>query len=280
MGQVYRARDTRLDREVAVKVLPAEVSSDPQALARFEREAKAIAALSHPNVLAIHDVGHEHGISYVVTELLDGETLRMRMSLGALGARKTVAYAAQLADGLAAVHERGIVHRDLKPENVFITRDGRVKLIDFGLSRTVETDEGMADAETRLALTQGRVVMGTIGYMSPEQVRGERGDARTDVFAFGAVLYEMLSGRRTFQGPSAAEVQSAVLRDEPPALAMVGVEVPSRLERIVRWCLEKNAGERFQSARDLAFALSTALDEKATATPVGGQVQRLARRRV
>ena len=136
MGQVYRARDTRLDREVAVKVLPAEVSSDPQALARFEREAKAIAALSHLNVLAIHDVGHEHGISYVVTELLDGETLRMRMSLGALGARKTVAYAAQLADGLAAVHERGIVHRDLKPENVFITRDGRVKLIDFGLSRT------------------------------------------------------------------------------------------------------------------------------------------------
>ena len=261
MGEVYRATDTRLDREVAVKVLPDEVSDDPQALARFEREAKAIAALSHPNILAIYDVGRQQDVSFAVTELLEGETLRARLQGGALPPRKAVAYATQLAEGLAAAHERGITHRDVKPENVFITRDGRVKLLDFGLARTLETDEGVAEAETRLDATQPNTVLGTLGYMSPEQVRGERADARSDVFAFGVVLYEMLGGRRAFRGRSAAETMSAVLRDDPPALSRVGVAVPSRLERIVGRCLEKSPGERFQSARDLAFVLSTALDE-------------------
>lgn len=258
MGEVYRATDTRLDREVAVKVLPDEVSDDPQALARFEREATAIAALSHPNILAIYDVGRQQDVSFAVTELLEGETLRARLQGGALPPRKAVAYATQLAEGLAAAHERGITHRDVKPENVFITRDGRVKLLDFGLARTLETDEGVAEAETRLDATQPNTVLGTLGYMSPEQVRGERADARSDVFAFGVVLYEMLGGRRAFRGRSAAETMSAVLRDDPPALSRVGVAVPSRLERIVGRCLEKSPGERFQSARDLAFVLSTA----------------------
>ena len=188
MGEVYRAHDTRLDRDVAVKVLPAAVADDPEALARFEREAKAIAALSHPNVLSIYDVGRERGVSYVVTELLDGDTLRVRLEGGALPPRKAIAYATQLVDGLAAAHARGIVHRDLKPENVFITRDDRVKLLDFGLALVAEVREAGPEAKTRLDVTRPHTVLGTVGYMSPEQVRGERADARSDLFAFGVVL--------------------------------------------------------------------------------------------
>jgi len=267
MGEVYAARDTRLDRRVAVKVLPAEVADDAAALARFEREAKAIAALSHPNILAIHDVGRDGGVSYVVTELLDGETLRARLAGGRIPPSNAVAYATQLAEGLAAAHSRGIVHRDLKPENVFLTHDGHVKLLDFGLARSTQDDVSAAEAETRVAATAAHTVMGTVGYMSPEQARGERGQATSDVFSFGVVLHEMLSGRRAFEGRTAIDVLSAVLRDDPPPLARSGVHVSPRLERIIGRCLEKNPGERFQSARDLAFSLSTSLDERDGTTP-------------
>ena len=257
MGEVYRAHDTRLDRDVAVKVLPAAVADDPEALARFEREAKAIAALSHPNVLSIYDVGRERGVSYVVTELLDGDTLRVRLEGGALPPRKAIAYATQLVDGLAAAHARGIVHRDLKPENVFITRDDRVKLLDFGLALVAEVREAGPEAKTRLDVTRPHTVLGTVGYMSPEQVRGERADARSDLFAFGVVLYEMLTGRQAFAAGSAAETMSAVLRDDPAPLIEGGAPVPGQLDRLVRRCLEKVPDERFQSARDLSFALAT-----------------------
>ena len=271
MGEVYRARDTRLAREVAVKVLPQAVANDPDALTCFEREARAVAALSHPNILAIHDVGREQGVSFVVTELLDGETLRARLSVGALAPRKAVGYATQLAEGLAAAHERGLVHRDLKPENVFITRDGRVKLLDFGLAKPLEDAPGDTgpEAVTLAHVTLPGMMVGTPACMSPEQVRGEPADARSDLFAFGVVLYEMLSGRCAFEGRSVAETMSAVLRDEPPALSRVGAQIPSRFERIVRRCLEKSPGERFQAARDLAFALSTAL-EGTEETPAAG----------
>jgi serine/threonine protein kinase len=270
-GEVYRALDTRLEREVAVKVLPQAVANDPDALTRFEREARAVAALSHPNILAIHDVGREQGISFAVTELLEGETLRERLGVGALTPGKAVAYAAQLAEGLAAAHERGLVHRDLKPDNVFIMEDGRVKLLDFGIAGSIEPDDTGPEAVTLAHATQPGTVLGTPAYMSPEQVRGERADARSDLFAFGVVLYEMLSGHRAFDRGSVAETLSAVLRDEPAQLSGVAATIPSRLEQIVRRCFEKSPGERFQSARDLAFALSTALDGKdetaAAATP-------------
>ena len=251
MGEVYRARDTRLDRDVAVKVLPADMASDPASMARFEREAKAVAALSHPNILAIHDFGSSEGVLYAVTELLDGESLRQRLDRGALPPRRAAEIARAIALGLAAAHERGIVHRDLKPANVFLTRDGVVKILDFGLARQLR--RGAHTEATVTDHTQPGVVLGTAGYLSPEQVRGEPADHRSDIFAFGAVLYEMLSGRRAFRGDTTVETMNAVLREEPAPLSESGRQIPPAYERLVAHCLEKQPGERFQSARDIAF---------------------------
>jgi serine/threonine-protein kinase len=259
MGEVYRARDTRLDRTVAVKVLPARFVGDPDALARFEREARAVAALSHPNILSIHDFGTDQGVAYAVTELLEGKTLRERLEAGPLPARKAIEYAVQTAHGLAAAHEKGIVHRDLKPENVFVTNDGRVKILDFGLARLTARElsgASLTEARTATVGTEPGVVMGTLGYMSPEQVRGQVADHRSDIFSFGAVLYEMLTGQRAFHGGSAADTMSAVLNQEPELSRTLPGIAPA-LEHIVRRCLEKNVGERFQSAHDLAFALNS-----------------------
>ncbi len=258
MGEVYRARDTRLERDVAVKVLPAGFASDPDRLRRFEQEARAAGVLNHPGILAIHDIGTHEGVPYVVSELLEGETLRERMGGAALPQRKAIEYARQIASGLAAAHEKGIVHRDLKPENLFVTNDGRVKILDFGLAKLTQPEASASDqtgAPTRASPTEPGAVMGTVGYMSPEQVRGKRADHRADIFAFGAILYEMLSGRRAFRGESAVEAMSAILKEEPPDLSETNRTIPPALERIVRHCLEKNPEERFQSARDLAFDL-------------------------
>ena len=267
MGEVYRARDTRLARDVAVKVLLRAFSADTDRLRRFEQEAQAAGALNHPNVLAIYDVGTHEGSTYVVSELLEGETLRERLEAGAVTPRKAIEYALQLARGLAAAHAKGIVHRDLKPENVFVTSDGRVKILDFGLAKLVEradpTDSRL-EAETRIAHTEPGLVMGTVGYMSPEQLRARSVDHRTDIFSFGAVLYEMISGRRAFRGETPADTISAILREDPPELSASSGVVAPALERVVRRCLEKNPEERFQSARDLAFNL-----ESLTATAEG-----------
>jgi len=278
MGEVYRARDTRLERTVAIKVLPSRFAADADALARFEREARAVAALSHPNILAIHDFGNHQGTAYAVTELLDGKTLRERLEAGPLPARKAIEYAVQTAHGLAAAHEKGIVHRDLKPENVFVTNDGRVKLLDFGLARPVVA--AGADAGSAAATLEGTrpgIVLGTTRYMSPEQVRGHVADHRSDVFSFGAVLYEMLTGQRAFHGGSAADTMSAVLNREPELSRTLPGIAPA-LEHIVRRCLEKNVGERFQSAHDLAFALSSLSSSGGSyAAPlVSGRSRRLA----
>jgi serine/threonine-protein kinase len=256
MGEVYRARDTRLGREVAIKVLPSAFATDPDRLRRFEQEARAASALNHPNILTIHDVGRYEDSPYVVSELLEGETLREKLSGGALPTAKAVAYGISVAEGLAAAHEKGIVHRDLKPENLFVTRDGRVKILDFGLAKLTHPEPAsiaVTEAQTLTAATEPGVVMGTVGYMSPEQVKGVPADARSDLFSFGSILYEMLSGRRAFTGASAAETMSGILRDDPPALSPK--VIPAPLERVVRRCLEKGSEERFQSARDLAFAL-------------------------
>src|ERR1022692_3653289 len=257
MGEVYRARDARLNREVAVKVLPAAFTNDPERLRRFQQEAQAVAALNHPNILAIHDFGDHEGSPYIVTEFLEGETLRDRMRPGALPMRKATEYGEQIARGLAAAHEKGIVHRDLKPKNIFVTRDGRVKILDFGLAKLTRPD-GMvlSDAATLASQTEPGVVMGTVGYMSPEQVKGQSADHRSDLFSFGAILYEMLSGKRAFHGDSSVETMSAILKQDPPELTETNRTVPPALERVVRHCMEKNPEERFQSARDVAFNLA------------------------
>ncbi len=256
MGEVYRARDTRLDREVAIKVLPERLAADANALSRFEREAKAVAALSHPNILAIHDFGEDHGIRFAVTELLDGETLRERIARERLGWRKAVEIGIAVTDGLSAAHAKGIVHRDLKPENVFVTSAGLVKILDFGLARLEERPMGGATSSpTGSMQTEAGTVLGTVGYMSPEQVRLEAVDARSDIFSFGCLLFEMLSGRRAFEGNSSGETLASILRDHPPEIATFGVALPTPLQRVVSRCLEKNREERFQSARDLAFHL-------------------------
>ena len=259
MGEVYRARDTRLGREVAAKVLPAAFSTDADRLRRFEQEARAASALNHPNILTIHDIGTHGGAPYVVSELLEGETLRERLSGSAFSSRKTVDYGIQIAEGLAAAHEKGIVHRDLKPENLFVTKDGRVKILDFGLAKLTRPEVAgrpLTEVPTATAGTEPGVVMGTVGYMSPEQVRGQVADHRSDIFAFGAILYEMLMGRRAFRGDSAIETMNAILKDEPPEISTSGPGLSPALEPVVRRCLEKSPGERFQSARDLAFALN------------------------
>jgi len=255
MGEVYRARDTRLDRDVAVKVMPASVAGDADRRARFEREARSVATLSHPNILAIFDTGVHDGQLYAVTELLEGETLRARLAQGPLATRKAIEVGAQIARGLAAAHDKGLVHRDLKPENVFLLHDGQVKILDFGLARQIEAGSESSPTVTGGALTDPGSVMGTVGYMAPEQIRAQAVDARTDLFAFGAVLYEMLSGRRAFQRDTAAETMTAILREDPPDLSLGRTDLPPALDRIVRHCLEKSPAERFQSARDVAFAL-------------------------
>ncbi len=264
MGEVYRARDTRLNRSVAIKILPAAIASDPMRLQRFEQEARTVAALNHPNVLAVYDVGVQQETPYLVMELLEGETLRERLNRGPLGVRKAVETGLQVAHGLAAAHERGIVHRDLKPENVFLTKDGHTKLLDFGLAKAnvgaakAKASGGMSDvtmATVQTLQTEPGMVMGTAPYMAPEQVRGEPVDHRADIFSFGAVLYEMLCGKPAFCGDTAVEVMNAVLKSDPPEFDVEQIKVPPALDRIVRHCLEKSPADRFQSARDLTFAL-------------------------
>jgi Tol biopolymer transport system component len=257
MGEVYRARDTRLKREVAVKVLPPSVSRDPDRLRRFEQEALATAALNHPNILAVFDIGTHDGSPYVVSELLEGETLRDRLRGSAMATRKALDYALKIAYGLAAAHEKGIVHRDLKPENLFLTKDERLKILDFGLAKLTQADpSGDRTAQpTMTHVTEAGVVLGTAGYMSPEQVRGTAVDARSDIFSFGAILYEMLSGKRAFHRETAADTMSAILKEDPPELNETNRNVSPALERIVQHCLEKNPEARFHSASDIAFDL-------------------------
>ena len=249
MGEVYRARDPRLKREVAVKILPQEFATDPVRRQRFESEARAVATLNHPNIIAIYDVGTENGTSYIVTELIDGQPLRGHVS----GLRKTLDWAVQIANGLAAAHAAGIVHRDLKPENILLTRDGRIKILDFGLAKLNVPRAAAAATETMTVQTEPGTVMGTVGYMSPEQVRGKEADHRSDIFSFGVILYEMLSGRRAFQDDTAVETMTAILKQELPDLPDT---VPSGVRQTVHHCLEKDPVNRFQSALDLSFALS------------------------
>jgi len=268
MGEVYRARDTQLDRDVAVKVLPERVAGDPAALARFKREARAVAALSHPNILAIHDFGTQDDVAYAVTELLLGETLRERLAAGALPVRKAIDYGVQTTQGLGAAHEKGIVHRDLKPENLFLTRDGRVKILDFGLAlRQPMPGPDDAESPTLSHHTEPGTVLGTVGYMSPEQVRGEAADHRSDIFSFGVVVYEMLAGKRAFRGETPADTMRAILREDPSAIERA--DLPPALARILDRCLDKQAEERFQTARDVGFALE-ALSGASGAAQRGG----------
>jgi len=256
MGEVYRARDESLGREVAIKVLPKELASDPDRLRRFEQEARAAAALNHPNILAVYGFSttEEHA-PYLVTELLQGQTLRERLQQGEIPVRKAVEFALQTARGLAAAHDRGIVHRDLKPENLFLTRDGVVKILDFGLAKLIVPKVTSKTSVATASFTEVGVVLGTAGYMSPEQVRGQVVDPRSDIFSLGAILYEMLSGKRAFEGTTAADTMSAILKEEPAELSASGRSLPPALGRIVDRCLEKEPAERFQSARDLAFNL-------------------------
>jgi serine/threonine protein kinase/Tol biopolymer transport system component len=258
MGEVYRARDTRLGRDVAIKVLPEALANDADRLRRFEQEARTIAALNHPNILGIHDIGAHDGAPFLVSEFLEGQTLREKLESGPMPVRCAIEYALGIAQGLAAAHEKGIVHRDLKPENVFVTRDGRIKVLDFGLAKLVRPE---GNHETAVTLTSPAtlpgMVMGTVGYMSPEQVRGESIDPRSDIFSFGAVLYEMLTSKRAFKRETSAETMTAILREEPQALSDTGGYGPLALQRILVRCLEKNVERRFQSASDLAFAIES-----------------------
>src|SRR5271169_4207553 len=261
MGEVYRARDQRLGRDVAVKVLPASFAADPDRLRRFEQEARAVAALNHPNILGVHDIGQHDGMPFMVSELLEGESLGEILAHGPLSHRKAIDYAIQTAHGLAAAHGKDIAHRDLKPDNMFVTREGRVKILDFGLAKTVEKanghETGMATMTSDVPATGVGNVVGTAGYMSPEQVRGAKVDCRTDIFSFGAVLYEMLSGVRAFKRDTTAETMTAILHDDPPEQPSGGRPIPPALDRIVRHCLEKAPEQRFQSARDMAFDLES-----------------------
>jgi serine/threonine protein kinase/WD40 repeat protein len=275
MGEVYRARDTRLQRDVALKVLPESFTTDPDRLRRFEQEARAVAALNHPSIVSVYDVGDAGGVHYIVSEFLEGETLRQLISPSGMSARKVIDLAVQLAQGLAAAHERDIVHRDLKPENVFVTRNGRLKILDFGLAKLrrpqaiTETLDGVTVAETSVGQ-----VLGTVGYMSPEQVRGDAADHRSDIFSFGSILYEMLYGQRAFKRDTAAETMAAILNEEPSEASGKNPPVTPALERIVRHCLEKRPGQRFQSAYDIAFALESVSGMSSTTRPVATEPAR------
>jgi eukaryotic-like serine/threonine-protein kinase len=268
MGEVYKARDTRLSRIVAVKILPSSFAIDPDRLRRFEQEARAVAALSHPNILAVYDIGQHEGTPYLVSELLEGESLREMLARGPLSHRKAVNYSIQVAKGLAAAHDKSIAHRDLKPDNIYITREGQVKILDFGLSKNVAAHGAAIAAAmtTTGTTTEVGMVMGTAGYMSPEQVRGEGVDCRTDIFSFGSVLFEMLTGKRAFKRGTVAETMTAVLHDEPPIFAETDHRIPPALDRTLRHCLEKAPELRFQSARDLAYDL----ESLTSLTPSGG----------
>jgi TolB-like protein/tetratricopeptide (TPR) repeat protein len=268
MGEVYRARDTKLKREVAVKVLPEALAQDADALARFEREALAVAALSHPNILSIFDFGNQDGTAYAVTELLEGETLRGKIDAGPVSLRQAVDWAQQIAKGLSAAHSKGVVHRDLKPENAFVTKDGHVKILDFGLAKRVEetAPDKQTSAPTGSGHTEPGTVMGTAGYMSPEQVKGLAVDHRSDIFSFGAILYELLSGKKAFKKDTNAETMASIMRDEPPELSESGRSIPVTLDHIVKHCLEKDRDNRFQTAKDIAFALSEASGATTTVT--------------
>jgi len=281
MGEVYRAVDPRLERDVAIKVLPGAFSKNPDRLLRFEREARAVGSLNHPNVLAIYDVGDDDGVPYIVSELLQGETLRERMDSGLLTRGKAVEYAVFVAEGLAAAHAKRIVHRDLKPQNVFLTRDGHVKILDFGLAKLVHEppeDGETAEGPTADMVTEEGSVVGTAAYMSPEQLQGLAVDHRSDIFAFGVMLYEMLADRRPFEGDSKAQVVASILRDDPPDLSDPRHHVPPTLERIIRQCLEKRPEDRFESAHDLAFTLR-AISESGVSAP-SAAVRTPLRRRV
>ena len=272
MGEVYRARDPRLGREVAIKVLPAGYSTDSERLRRFEQEARATAALNHPNILTVFDIARQDESPYIVSELLEGETLRDKLHGGELPVKNAIDYALQIIRGLAAAHERGIFHRDLKPENIFVTRTGQVKILDFGLAKlAMPESEGAGGLSATLTIetaTADGVLLGTMGHMSPEQLRGQPGDARSDVFSFGVVFYEMLSGKRAFHGKTSADTISAILKEDPPDLMTMGRDVPPMLERIVRHCLEKDPPARFQSARDVEFALESSSTISSSAVPV------------
>jgi eukaryotic-like serine/threonine-protein kinase len=279
MGEVYRARDTRLGRDVAIKVLPSFVSHDPDRLRRFDQEARAAAALNHPNILAVFQMGTYEGAPYLVSELLEGSTLREQLVRGPLPLRKAIDYGIQIARGLAAAHEKGIAHRDLKPENLFVTKDGWVKILDFGLAKLVQRPTTLD--HSRVTVSEGTepgVVMGTVGYMSPEQVCGKDADHRADIFAFGAILYEILARKRAFQKPTSAETMSAILNEDPPGISQLAPSVPLALQRVVHRCLEKNPERRFQSASDLAFALE-ALSDSGGLLPAAVDTQRPSRAR-
>jgi eukaryotic-like serine/threonine-protein kinase len=269
MGEVYRARDTRLRRDVAVKVLPPFFAADKERLRRFEQEAQAAAALNHPNILAVFQMGTFEGSPYLVSELLEGETLREQIKRGPVPVRKVVEQGVQIAHGLAAAHEKGIVHRDLKPENLFLTREGRVKILDFGLAKLKQAKQERQHSSPTVgaAATEPGIVMGTAAYMSPEQVRAKSADSRTDIFAFGTILYEMLTGKKAFQKATSAETMTAILNEEPPAVSQLAQNIPPALQRMIHRCLEKQPEQRFQSASDLAFALEALSDSGITAAP-------------
>jgi len=267
MGEVYRARDTSLGRDVAIKVLPPGLSQDKERLHRFEQEARATSSLNHPNILVIFDIGTFEGSTYVVSELLEGETLRDRLLGNVLPPRKAVEYAVQIARGLATAHEKGIIHRDLKPENIFITTDGHAKILDFGLAKLLDTavpEETTSQVQTKRVVTFAGAILGSMGYMSPEQVRGRSVDQRSDIFSFGTVLYEMVTGARAFRGDSSVETMNAILKEEPPTIQTSGRAIPPALERVITHCLEKQPQDRFQSARDLAFGLESVISHSGT----------------
>jgi serine/threonine protein kinase len=271
MGEVYRARDAALKRDVAIKVLPAEWSRDIERLRRFELEAQATAALNHPNIVSIFHVGRYDGSPYIITELLQGETLRERLRKGPMRLREVVDYGGELARGLAAAHDAGIVHRDLKPENIWLTKNGRIKILDFGLAKLAPAKAASLDGPT-VSVRQESVpgqVLGTVGYMSPEQVRGEVADARSDIFAVGVVLYEMLTGKPAFRKATSAETMAAILNEDPPSVSQTAPSIPPGLQRIVSRCLAKNPAQRLQHAADLEFALE-ALSDSGTGTQVTG----------
>ena len=256
MGEVYRARDARLGRDVAIKILPAAFCQDPERMRRFEQEARAAAALTHPNILAIYDFGVHQGVPYIVSELLEGESLRQRLRSDALPVRLAMDYAIQIADGLTGAHAKHVVHRDMKPDNLFVTKEGSIKILDFGLAKLTQPERSLTKSDAVTTGTLPGTIMGTIEYMSPEQLRGRPADHRSDIFSFGMILYEMLAGKNPFHGETTADTVSAILKQDAPRLAERREPIPPRIERIVQRCLEKDPGSRFQSASDLAFDLA------------------------